>query len=186
MQRGLTDSSSAGRSAGWAESAFEGVFFEYYPRIFAVLYRMLGDRARAEELASDTFLKLSRQPPEPFENLGGWLYRTATRLAIDSLRASHRRKHYEDEAGRAFLGSPPDPLDDMLREERVRKVRATLACLKPIQAQILMLRSTGLSYKELSAALRIRSTSVGRVLSRAEAAFEKAFLRLHGAGDVPA
>ncbi|HWR54096.1 MAG TPA: sigma-70 family RNA polymerase sigma factor [Bryobacteraceae bacterium] len=169
----------AGQRAGWTDSAFESIFFEYYPRVFAVLYRMLGDRAQAEELASDTFLKLSRQPPAPFENLGGWLYRTATRLGIDSLRAAHRRKRYETEAAPGLLGSAADPLGDVLREERVRQVRATLANLKPIQAQILMLRSTGLSYKELSDTLGIRSTSVGRVLSRAEAAFEKAHRRLN-------
>lgn len=175
-QRGLTRSDSAGH-AGAAGSAFEQVFNEYYPRVFAVLYRMLGDRAQAEELASDAFVKYSRQPPGGFENVGGWLYRTATRLGIDSLRSAHRRSRYEQEAAGAFAGTAAGPLDDLLRKERCRQVRATLARLKPIQAQILLLRYSGFSYKELSQALGIRLTSVGRVLMRAEAAFEKAHLR---------
>jgi RNA polymerase sigma-70 factor (ECF subfamily) len=179
MQRGLTDPRPAGESARWAGSAFEQVFFEYYPRVFAVLYRMLGDRAAAEELAGDAFLKLSQQPPGQFENLGGWLYRTATRLGIDSLRAAHRRRRYEQEGGERLTGTQANPLSDLLRDERCRQVRATLARLKPIQAQILMLRYSGLSYNELSQALRVRSTSVGRVLMRAEAAFEKAYRRMN-------
>ncbi|MGE5489268.1 MAG: sigma-70 family RNA polymerase sigma factor [bacterium] len=175
-QRGLTHSDSAG-PAGAAESAFEQVFNEYYPRVFAVLYRMLGDRAQAEELASEAFVKYSRQLPGAFENVGGWLYRTATRLGIDSLRSARRRSRYEQEAAVAFAGTTAGPLDDLLRKERCRQVRATLARLKPIQAQILMLRYSGFSYKELSQVLGIRLTSVGRVLMRAEAAFEKAHLR---------
>ncbi len=178
MQRGLTGLGAAGESARWAGSAFEQVFFEYYPRVFAVLYRMLGDRAPAEELASDTFLKFSQHAPGQLDNIGGWLYRTATRLGIDSLRAAHRRRHYEREAAEGLLGNAADPLGDLLRQERCRQVRATLARLKPIQAQILMLRYSGLSYKELSDTLGIRSTSVGRVLMRAEASFAKAHRRV--------
>ncbi len=172
MQGGLTRPAAA-----WAEPAFEAVFLEYYPRVFAVLYRMLGDRARAEELASDTFVKLSQQPAGKLDNVGGWLFRTATRLGIDWLRAARRRKHYEQQAA-DWAASVPDPLGEVLREERCRAVRAALARLKPAQAQLLMLRSSGCSYRELSHALGIRYESVGRMLMRAEAAFEKAYRRV--------
>ncbi len=40
-----------------------------------------------------------------------------------------------------------------------------------------MLRSSGLSYKEVAEALSINVTSVGAMLVRAEAAFEKAYRR---------
>jgi DNA-directed RNA polymerase specialized sigma24 family protein len=67
----------------------------------AVLYRIVGDRAQAEELAGDTFLKsyLQPHPPDHYRNLSGWLYRTATRLALNSLRSLSRRRRYEPEAG---------------------------------------------------------------------------------------
>jgi RNA polymerase sigma-70 factor (ECF subfamily) len=168
-----------GAAAGAIEIALEGAFHEFYPRLIAILCRMLGERAQAEELASDTFLKLAQQPmrPEEYDNLGGWLYRTATRLGIDSLRAAERRRRYEHAAGAESV-APASPLDEMLRAERCASVRATLARLKPIQAQILMLRSSGLSYKELAQALDVKPTSVGRLLARAEAAFEKAWRRV--------
>ena len=44
------------------DARFEAIFFKYYPRVVGMLCRLLGDRARAEELASDVFWKLYRQP----------------------------------------------------------------------------------------------------------------------------
>ena len=58
-----------------------------------------------------------------------------------------------------------------LRDER-RRVRETLAELPEQQAQLLMLRYAGLSYKELAQALDVAPTSIGTLLARAERAFE--------------
>jgi RNA polymerase sigma-70 factor (ECF subfamily) len=166
-------------AAGWSDSAFEAVFVEYYGRLVAILYRMVGDRARAEELASDAFLKLYQQAASPahYDNIGGWLYRTAVRLGIDSLRAALRRKAHEPEAGRDLAGGGAGPLDDLLRAERAERVRRVLSRLRPRDADLLTLRADGLSYRELSAALGIKLASVGRALARAEEAFEKAYAR---------
>ncbi|MGE5568298.1 MAG: sigma-70 family RNA polymerase sigma factor [Rhodospirillales bacterium] len=170
----------AGRArSAWAESDFERVFSEHYARIVSVLYRVVGDRARAEELASDTFLRLYRQPlgENEYRNLGGWLYRTAVRMGIDSLRSAVRRARYEDAAGQDLAVGPDTPLDELLLAERRRLVRAALARLKPKQAQILILRSSGLSYKEIAEVLGTKTNCVGRLLARAEAAFEKVWRR---------
>jgi len=171
-------------AAKQAESAFEELLLGYYTRIVGVLFRLVGDRSRAEELANDVFWKLYRQPlvPNPEGNLGGWLYRTACNLGIDALRAAARRQRYEHAAGRLMLeaGAPADPLDDVLREEKRGRVRAILASLMPAQAQILILRSSGLSYKELAETLGVKLGSVGTMLVRAEAELRKRYLEMHG------
>jgi hypothetical protein len=41
---------------------FEEIFLAHYSRVVAVLQRMVGDFGRAEELASEVFLKLYRKP----------------------------------------------------------------------------------------------------------------------------
>lgn len=168
----------------WAESAFEQLFLQYYDRIVAVLFRLVGDRGRAEELANDVFLKLFRYslPPRPDGNPGGWLYRTATHLGIDALRAAARRRHYEQAAGHdaAEAARAPSPLDEVLREEKRRRVRAVLAVLKPAQAQILILRSSGLSYNELAESLGVQRGSVGTMLARAEGEFQRLYLEMYG------
>lgn len=163
---------------------FETVFLEHYARIVGVLFRMTGNRAQAEELADDVFLKLHRQPlAEGGEhNVGGWLYRAATRLGIDALRSASRRRRYETEAAGETVraGEPDDPLNELLREERRRRVRDALAQLKPAQAQLLVLRSSGFSYREMAEALGVKPQSIGTLLARAEAEFEKRYRRLHG------
>ena len=169
----------------WAESVFEELFLQYYGRIVGVLIRLLGDRDRAEELANDVFVKLYRYPlpPRPDANLGGWLYRTATNLGIDALRAAARRRHYERAAadGAVPADATPNPLDEVLREERRSFVRAALASLRPAHAQILILRSSGLSYNDLAESLGVQRGSVGTMLARAEREFEKRYLQMCGA-----
>ena len=169
----------------WAESVFEELFSQYYGRIVAVLFRLLGDRDRAEDLANDVFLKLYRHPlpTRPHGNLGGWLYRTATNLGIDALRAAARRRYYEQAAAQsvAQTGVVPNPLDEVLRQERRNLVRAVLAGLRPAQAQILILRSSGLSYSDLAESLGVEQGSVGTMLARAEREFEKRYLQMYGA-----
>lgn len=80
-------------------------------------------------------------------------------------------------AGPELAGTVDDPLDEVLRAERRRQVRAALARLKPFHAQILTLRSSGLSYQEVADTLGVKVNTVGRRLARAEAAFEKVWSR---------
>lgn len=167
------------------EAAFESIFLENYTRIVALLMRLVGDRAQAEELAEEVFLKLYEHPLRPSDqghNVGGWLYRTATHLGIDALRAAARRKRYEGLASAKALdvGTECDPLEDALRAERRQRARAALARLKAIQAQLLILRYSGLSYKELAGVLKLKTSSVGTLLARAEAEFEKCYRKLFG------
>ena len=62
------------------DAAFEAAFAEHYTRVYGVLFRLLGDRAEAEDLTVETFWRLWRRAPAEAENLGGWLYRVALRL----------------------------------------------------------------------------------------------------------
>jgi RNA polymerase sigma-70 factor, ECF subfamily len=168
-------------SEHWEEAEFRAVFLEHYSRIRAILIRLLGDQSWAEEMANDAFWRLYRQPALQVDgNVGGWLYRTATNLGIDALRASGRRRQYEEAAGGARRGTETSsPLEDLLREEKCNRVRAVLSLIKPAQAQLLILRSSGLSYKELADALNVKMTSIGTLLNRAEEEFRNRYLALH-------
>jgi len=165
----------------WPEAEFEAVFLEHYSRIVSVLLRLLGDRTRAEELADDVFWKLYRMPAREVDGrVGGWLYRTATNLGIDALRAAARRRKYEDAAARSPQATIPSPLANVARAEQRRRVRAVLAALKPAQAQILILRASGFSYKEVADVLEAKPGGIGTMLNRAQAEFRKLYLELHG------
>ncbi|HEV2350953.1 MAG TPA: sigma-70 family RNA polymerase sigma factor [Terriglobia bacterium] len=167
--------------AKWDHSAFEQFFLEHFTRVASVLIRMIGDRSRAEELANEAFWKIYRHPllPSPEGNVAGLLYRTAANLGIDELRARAKRRHYEETSNRLASGASnaADPLNEILREETRRNVRAVLAELKPAQAQILVLRHSGFSYNELAECLGVSRGSVGTMLMRAEADFQRHYLR---------
>ena len=165
------------------QSSLEDIFHLQYPRLVGILSRITGDRARAEELASEVFYRLSSRPSlfRPNHNLEGWLYRTAVNLGLDALRVEARRRRNEQAAGTAARGSGADnPLADVLRSEQKMRVQAVLAALKPLRARLLLLRHAGLSYGELADALGIQRASVGTLLARATADFEKRYRALYG------
>jgi RNA polymerase sigma-70 factor (ECF subfamily) len=163
---------------------FEEVFLENYARVVGILRRVVGDYGRAEELASEVFLKLYRQElaVNHGDGVRGWLYRTATNVGIDALRAANRRSRLEQAAAKEGRGSEfaEDTFQQMARAEKQQRVRGVLADLKPAQGQLLLLRAVGHSYKELAAALEIEAGSVGTSLVRAEAAFAERYRELYG------
>ena len=177
------DGREQARGPDWA-SAFEAMYLEHHARVVSVLFRLVGDRTEAEELANDVFWRLYRQPlaPSPDGNVAGWLYRTATNLGIDALRAAARRRQYERSAGEMgrAAGAPGDPLDEVLRSEKRARVLAVLARLKPNQAQILVLRASGFAYRELAEVLGVKVGSVGTMLARAETEFHRAYVEAYG------
>jgi len=160
----------------------ETVFQAQYERIARVIAGVIKDPARAEELAVDVFLKWERTPGARAEGAEGWLYRTAVRVALNELRRQAVRGRYERLLEFLSRGNSGDPAPDEVyaaREER-RRVRAVLRAIGQRRAELLVLRSNGLNYEELAAALNLNAASVGTMLSRALAAFRKEFIARYG------
>jgi len=176
-----TDSVLLSRARAGDQASFDELFLRYYGRIYDVLFRLTGDAAEADDLTQETFIRLYRHPlpesPGREHNVGGWLYRVAVNLGYNALRASHRRVTHEqaDEAP-----SFADPEAAAVESDERRRVRETLALLSPQQAQLLLLRHAGLSYKELAQALDVAPTSIGTLLARAERAFEARYRAMVG------
>jgi RNA polymerase sigma-70 factor, ECF subfamily len=163
---------------------FEHIFHQYWERIYGVLFRLTGDPDEAEDLALETFYRYWQRPPRDNGLTGGWLYRVAVNLGYNALRSSRRRQEYEMQSGRAALLAQPAPEPQAAAEtsEQRAAVRGVLQRLPERQAKLLVLRHSGLSYKEIAAALKISAASVGTLLVRAE----EAFLRLYESEDTHA
>ncbi len=164
---------------GKDEAAFEALFRRFYPAVHRVLYSMVGDEA--QDLAQEVFLRLYVRPPRDSEtNLGAWLYRVASRLGYNALRARRRWRSHRDALGAETRGAgwvngPADPQAQAEQREAQHTVRRALARLKQRQTTILVLRYNGLSYREIAEALEVSTASVGTMLARAERAFEKVY-----------
>jgi RNA polymerase sigma-70 factor (ECF subfamily) len=161
---------------------FERVFQENWNRVYAVICRIVGDPAQAEDLALETFLRLYRRPPRTGINLQGWLYRVATNLGLNQIRSRKRREQYEIEAGKISLETSPPANPDVTveRAEERQRVRHALAQIKPRSARILVLRHSGLSYAEVAAAEGVSPKSVGTLVARAEQEFEQRYRSMEG------
>ena len=156
----------------------ETVFQASYERVARVIARVLRDPSRAEELAVEVFLKWSRTPGAQGENAQAWLYRVAVRTGLDELRRENRRTRRERVV--RFFRHSPTPEDIRASKEEQERVRAVLAAIRPRQAELLVLRSHGLSYDELAGALNLNPASIGTFLSRAEQIFRKEYVRRYG------
>lgn len=160
---------------------FEALFMEHWARVYRLLRRLVGDPAEAEDLALETFLRLYRHPQrEDGFNAGGWLYRVATNLGLHSIRGWKRRERYELTAGRYALEESEEqsPAEILARQEERQRVRLALTRMDERRSQLLILRHSGLSYKEIAEALGLAPASIGPLLVRAEREFEKQYRAL--------
>jgi len=162
-------------------------------RVWALCYRLTGDRAAADDLAQESMARAIERAadvrrPDGFE---GWLYRVATTTCLDWLRR-HRR-----DGARIRLVDPVDlegvscaeahgPEDALLRREDIRLgVLSTLQRLPPRQRAVLVLRDVAdRSVEETARVLGITPANVKVMLHRAR----RTLAREHRVtdGDVPA
>lgn len=165
-----------------SDQAFENIFHELWNPIHRLLARMVIDPAEAEDLALETFYRLYKYRPAEHENFNprGWLYKVATNLALQSIRSFKRREHYEIHAGKdALVESQEDQPPKLFAEKEDRYfVRIALGKMNSRQAELLIMRYSGMAYKDIAAALNLSPTSVGPLLLRAEREFEQCYRTL--------
>ncbi len=170
--------------------AFEMLFARHWRRVYGVLFRLMGSREEAEDLAQELFVRLYRNPPDLREHpsLAPWLYRVATNLGYNTLRKENRESRRQErmqrlsDAEEAAGLHASDPESASLAEEERRTVRRALAKLSEREQACLVLRHSGLSYAEVAAALEVQPGSVGTLLARAEERFRRVY---EGLQEVP-
>ena len=179
-----SDSALLQRLKGGDLDAFEALYGRYRERVFRVLYRLVGDDA--DDVTQEVFLRLYRRPPAPRSGeLAAWLYRVATNLGFNALRGRRRRDRHRDAlgartAGHGWLGADGDPQELVEAREEAAVIRGGLRRLSKRQATLLVLRYSGLSYREISEVLAVSAGSVGTLLARAERGFKAAYERATG------
>jgi RNA polymerase sigma-70 factor, ECF subfamily len=159
--------------------SLDDLFGAHYERVARVIGRVIRDQARAEELAVEVFLKWSRNPNAHGEGAEGWVYRTAVREALDELRRQTRRVRFE-KLFAPFLCPPPTPAQLHEAEREREHVRAVLAAISGRAASVLLLWAEDLSYREMATALDVNPSSIGSLLSRAQQAFRKEYVKRYG------
>lgn len=145
------------------------LFTDHRKDIIAFLIRRVACPETAQDLSQETYIRLLRQESLPHaDNLTGYLYRTAERLAIDFLR------HHQRTASNALpldeeLECPnlhPEPL--AILRQQCEILLDAIASLPNQCRQVFLLRKIDeLSYAEIAARLAISEKTVQRQLVKA-------------------
>jgi RNA polymerase sigma-70 factor (ECF subfamily) len=131
--------------------------------------------ADADDAVQEAFLRLYRhlQKSGDRSNVYGWLFQVARNYLHDQRKsARHQRTVPLDQAMEReshFADPRGTPEQDALLEERTRRLRASIEKLPEPQRECMLLRSSGLRYREIAAVLGIRTSSIGKLVERAMA-----------------
>jgi RNA polymerase sigma-70 factor (ECF subfamily) len=132
---------------------------------------MLGNRAEAEEIAQETFLRAHRALGafRGEARLGTWLYAIASRLCLNRLASGSRRHERSDDT--ALLQAPaggPDAVGALERGELEAALHQAVAALPEERRIVVVLRDLeGLSYEEIVEVLGVPLNTVRSRLHRA-------------------
>jgi len=145
----------------------EVLYSEAYPRLFRYCNRLTGDADVAEDVAQEAFVRLwYRQVSGEPKALTSWLFKVATHLIRDRVRATeNRRRLLEINPVKPAGTEAPDA-----RAERVElqaRVRAVLDTMTVRDRVMLLMRQDGFSYREIAEAADVAPASVGTLLARA-------------------
>lgn len=137
----------------------EALYRQHYRMVFGYLRGLGCDRALAEELAAETFCRALARI-DRFDGRGrlsSWLCQIAKHLYFDERRRQKRHAPLEDQCGDA--PSPEEAAVDRMTADEL--ARAAAALPEPGRT-VFRMRLTGLSHREIGAALD-RSENWARV-----------------------
>jgi RNA polymerase sigma-70 factor (ECF subfamily) len=118
---------------------FRELMLEHQSMVFSIALRILGDRARAEEIAQDVFLELYEKLAELDDgnHVLYWLRRVTVNRSIDVVRRNQRRPEVSiDEDDFPELAIDADPGDPLLS----RQLQQLVASLPTAPRTVLVLR----------------------------------------------
>ena len=180
----MTDQELAARARDGDQDAFEQLVRDNEKRIYTLALRMTGSREDALDLAQDAFFQawkaLSTFQGE--SSFATWLYRLATNLCLDHLRAQKRRTQSmgpalsldDEENGPVQVADQQlQPQEAVERSERRRQV-------------LIMRELSGLSYQEIAQVLDLDLGTVKSRIARARLSLRKILLEDGNFFDSPA
>ncbi|WP_439111291.1 RNA polymerase sigma factor [Lentibacter sp.] len=145
------------------------------PVVLAHAYRLLGDRAEAEDVAQESLLKLWRIAPEwrrGEAKVTTWLYRVVANAATDRLR---KRRMVDIASVAEPEDGAPSALERMQERARVDALQAALNGLPERQRQAVVLRHIeGLANPEIGEIMDVKVEAVESLVARGKRALKAA------------
>ncbi len=177
-----TDQEVVARACHGHEDAYRELLSRYERPVFSLIYRMVRDRERAEDLCQDTFIKVlnalaSYRPEYKFSS---WIFKIANNAAIDNLRKKQLDTLSLDGAPDAvtqerkegtslqLADTTESPLDELEARELGGQIEEAIGKLRPeYRACILLRHVDGRPYEEIAEMLDLPLGTVKTYIHRA-------------------
>src|SRR5437899_9186834 len=178
----LTDQEVVALARAGKEAAYRELLRRYERPVFSLIYRMVRDRALAEDLAQDSFVKVlnALESYRPEYKFSSWVFKIANNVAIDQLRrreldtlsldgAPGARTQDEVEAtALQAVDRTETPLAELESRELGGRIEVAIARLRPEYRSCILLRHVeGRSYEEIAEALDLPLGTVKTYIHRA-------------------
>ncbi len=160
---------SASTSQPPRSETIEELFGALESPLLSYALRLVGDRAQAEDIVQDAFMKLHARFAEIREPRR-WLYRSAHNLALNHRRQSDKIVRLPDTADTDQETADTEPLPDeqIIRWEGIGLVRLSLAALDERSREVVRLKfDEDLSYQQIAVRIGLSPGNVGYLLHHA-------------------
>jgi RNA polymerase sigma-70 factor (ECF subfamily) len=166
------------------ESAYGELLERFRRPVFSLIYRMIGDREQAEDLAQESFVKAfnNLDSYNPSYRFSSWLFKIANNHAIDHLRRArlstvsihgspHAASAEREEETRIVLESRDEsPEQEMLALELGSEIEQAIGQLRPEYRTAVILRHIeNRPYEEIAEIMDVPIGTVKTFLHRARA-----------------
>jgi RNA polymerase sigma-70 factor (ECF subfamily) len=180
MDRELSSEELMDRVAKGDDDAFEILVNRHQTSVLNLIYRFIGDRTQARDLAQEVFLRVwqAAKSYEPKAKFTTWIYQITTNLCLNELKSVRRKRWFrflqsDEESGKTIEENLCDDLpsaeDRLLTRERNRQLSEALQGLPDNQRMALVLkRYDDLSYQEIAKILNCSVSAVESLLVRAK------------------
>jgi RNA polymerase sigma-70 factor (ECF subfamily) len=150
----MTDAELVARCRDGDPEAFGALVTRYHDACWRFAYHMLGERADAEDVLQETFLRayLALGRYDERDQFRGWLFRILANQCRNALTARGRRSRRFVHDDLALEGAPAPLAALPLDGTDDAALRRALAQLDPLQREALLLKfGEGLEYTEMMA-----------------------------------
>ncbi|MBN6187889.1 RNA polymerase sigma factor SigX [Aneurinibacillus sp. BA2021] len=179
VQVALTKEKAFTTASAPAEN-FQELFTAYYPSVVRQIMRVVKEKAVAEDVAQEVFLKLYNTDRTQIANIPAWLAKTALHMAYNYIRSANRRQARDEKAGQEQETHSLSSEEKWLKEDEILTVREVLNEMDERDRTLLLMKYSGFNYKELADAVHVESSSIGTLLSRAKVKFRTMYKQMRG------
>jgi len=173
------------RIAEGDQNAFEILVNRHQTFILNLVYRFMGDKTQAKDLAQEVFLRVwqGAKGYRPDAKFTTWIYRIAANLCLNELKSARRKnwfsfRHTTEDTDNTLEETLPDKSpsaeDLLLTKERSRQISEALQSLPANQRMALVLkRYDDLPYEEIARIMDCSVSAVESLLVRAKKALQE-------------